>query len=322
MTSFKRYYLYRMRSCLIPFITITVISLIMVISTLAEGHNNQSSGLSVATTLMGILATFMPILEYAQLKSKRSLDTLLSLPVSRKSIILAHFLCGYTQIAAVFTVSFIYLFINRVIAGDFVVGYFFLYYVIAMVYGLLLYSIFSFVFNQARTIVDGIIITALYAVAPLFISTSLESIINELDSNKKFISVFYHFYLPMNHITRVIRRKCEPDLIWADSLKTDEIICLVTVILLAVASFIGLLYFFKNTRAEKEEGISDSPFAYKTLIPVCGVAYTASGVFPLFILIPVIVGYIIYRRGFGFKKSDYICTAAIGILSIVTYIIF
>jgi len=294
----------------------------MVISTLAEGHNNQSSGLSVATTLMGILATFMPILEYAQLKSKRSLDTLLSLPVSRKSIILAHFLCGYTQIAAVFTVSFIYLFINRVIAGDFVVGYFFLYYVIAMVYGLLLYSIFSFVFNQARTIVDGIIITALYAVAPLFISTSLESIINELDSNKKFISVFYHFYLPMNHITRVIRRKCEPDLIWADSLKTDEIICLVTVILLAVASFIGLLYFFKNTRAEKEEGISDSPFAYKTLIPVCGVAYTASGVFPLFILIPVIVGYIIYRRGFGFKKSDYICTAAIGILSIVTYIIF
>ena len=322
MTSFKRYYLYRMRSGLIPFITITVISMIMVISTLAEEHNNQSSGLTVTTSLMGILATFMPILEYAQLKSKRSLDTLFSLPVSRRNIVLAHFLSGYTQIATIFTVSFIYLFINRVLTGDFIVGYFFLYYIITLVYGLLLYSIFSFVFNQARTIVDGIIITVLYAIAPLLISTGLEIIINEFDSSDKFISVWYNLYTPMNRITKVIRTACEPDKwIKDDSLKTDDIISLIIIVLLSVAAFIGLVYFFKNTKAEKEEGISDSPFAYKTLIPICGVVYTASGMFPLFILIPMIVGYIIYRRGFGFKKPDYICTAAVGILSIISYII-
>ena len=77
---------------------------------------------------------------------------------------------------------------------------------------------------------------------------------------------------------------------------------------LGAAAAVGFFRFFGQRRAEKTEEISDSWFGFKLLIPVyafCSLI-ALGGITGLFDIVFVFVGYVIYRRGFRLKKSDWI----------------
>ena len=87
---------------------------------------------------------------------------------------------------------------------------------------------------------------------------------------------------------------------------------------IGVASAVGYFVSFMQKGAEKAGEISDSWFGYKLLIPLCGYSLMlllgeVDFIVMLIIFALMVVGYIVYRRSFRFKVSDYIF-AGIGFL--------
>jgi hypothetical protein len=94
--------------------------------------------------------------------------------------------------------------------------------------------------------------------------------------------------------------------------------------MIGIAAAVGYFVTFVKRRAEKAGEISNSWFGYKTLIPIYGCSLifemrSSSGLNPLSLVsfALMIVGYIVYRRGFRFKKSDIIVMAAGLILAFI-----
>ena len=82
---------------------------------------------------------------------------------------------------------------------------------------------------------------------------------------------------------------------------------------LGVASAVGYFITFVRKGAEKAGEISSSWFGYRLLIPIYGYSllleYNYLDFMTVVIFALMIIGYIIYRRGFKLKVSDYIVTA-------------
>jgi hypothetical protein len=88
------------------------------------------------------------------------------------------------------------------------------------------------------------------------------------------------------------------------------------------ASAIGTYFTFGKRRMEKTEEVSDSFWGFRTLIPIyaCFVIMmmgTIDLMSLVFIEVFAVIGYVIYRRGFHFKKSDFIVLAAILVYGIL-----
>ena len=77
-----------------------------------------------------------------------------------------------------------------------------------------------------------------------------------------------------------------------------------------------ILYFFNKKRTESAGEISNTPFSYKVLLPVCTglLIYWAfegeAAIISILALIFSIVGYIIYRRGVKLKIFDIVVISA------------
>ena len=90
-----------------------------------------------------------------------------------------------------------------------------------------------------------------------------------------------------------------------------------------IASSFLFFQSFGKRRMEKAEEVSDSWFGFKILIPLYGVIIiiggTGAGIIGL--LIVSFVGYLIYRRGFHLKLSDWICLVAMFLLDIAVFFV-
>ena len=60
-------------------------------------------GLECTSVFMCAACLLIPVLETAQFKSRRNLDTLYSLPISRFNTALAHYVSGFLQVLAIYT---------------------------------------------------------------------------------------------------------------------------------------------------------------------------------------------------------------------------
>ena len=82
-----------------------------------------------------------------------------------------------------------------------------------------------------------------------------------------------------------------------------------------------LFYFAGRSKAEKAGDISDSFLGYRTLVPFYGYSILLNSTeraweFSPIIYLLMIVGYILYRRGFKLRMSDWICLGG-GVVPIV-----
>ena len=122
MNTFKDYIRYRLKSSLLRTVVFAVMALILTYNSVSyslslfqspdDGMYYQGFGyiggemmykgyldLSVSATVLLIVAAVIAVLEMADFKNKRNLDTIYSLPLSRAELALAHYISGAVQVA-------------------------------------------------------------------------------------------------------------------------------------------------------------------------------------------------------------------------------
>lgn len=320
MTSLRRYALYHAKTTLPRLAVIAVVSLLCMyaffdihIYQLEERDSFGTCQSGTLTMILGVAATVMPILELAGFKNRRNLDTLCFLPISRMKISVVHYLNGLFQLVAIglfcFGAAAIWLlphvvYFNIVSLLPFCA--------LALLCSLLIYSFFMFIFMQAETTIDGILMMLVYT----FLMMILMMVVSLMDGFWQympdgFMAESAFVYSPLGIVSRsygaAIHGETPADIDGSDVL---------TVVMWSVISLLSALgYFitFPRHRVEKVGGISDSFFGYRVLIPLCGfcLIYWNGEFFPFYavILILMLTGYIIYRRSLRLCRSDLLMLA-------------
>ena len=112
MTSFRSYLGYRLKKALLQTLTFTLMAAVIsaVSADLCADRfmgNRGTMGIEMIATIMGVIASIIPMLELSVFKSRRNLDTLYCLPISRRKMAAAHYLSGFIQMFTVYTAAFL-----------------------------------------------------------------------------------------------------------------------------------------------------------------------------------------------------------------------
>lgn len=316
MTTFKGYLGYRLKRSMLQTVIFSFIAVLVAITSASDGASaaewggTPRTGIEALATMMGIIASVIPMIETACFKNRRNLDTLYFLPISRRDMALVHYLSGLIQVWAVYTVAFLTHFIVLWKFADlFRLGYMPLYYVLLLLLGVVVYSVFIFLFGEANSSADAgycivLWIFALYIVA-LAINYPIRVFAAEYVYGTTESARYWAFarglerfaawlipYAPINNLTVVFQNLMEGTVEYVEdaSKVSEELIkvhswpTLGTIIdekypewymvfpwlVAGTASVWGYFRTFVRKGAEKAGDISNSRFCYKTLIPLYG----------------------------------------------------
>ncbi|MBQ7291484.1 MAG: hypothetical protein IJW76_07165 [Clostridia bacterium] len=347
MTTFKAYLAYRLKRTGITTLIFSLLSVIFTIFTVSVSTKsfaipyNGETGIYILAIILGVFSTLIPMLETADFKNRRNLDTLYFLPMNRFKLALAHYISGFIQVAVIYTVSFaaagLYL-INY--SHHFRLEYLPLYYGLSLIIGLVMYSFVMFIFGQANTVADGVIFCVLWSFV-LYYSLGFFSetigeyfnifwtdahnvvynipIISELYGIYCDISECYEWgivYMPINNLTMIfqyiIEVREEYFVRSVEKLISQSYMFWVW-LGIGIASAYGYFKTFLTKKTEKAGEVSDSVFGYVSLIPFFGfgllLGTSYGNVFCIIVFAMMVSGYLIYHRGAKFKKSDIILLA-------------
>lgn len=301
MTSFKKYFLYRFKSNYLRLTIITAIAVIVMMLCRNSYDYHEAEKLVLINIVTNWLCFVMPMLEMSGLKNRRNMDTILSLPVSRTKTALAHLLNGYIQIAIPLTVcTVIYLVLLNSPEAENYPWQVLLNYVVLLPMSALIYGLYSFIFMQANSVVDGVITQTMSVFA---ISTLLEGVMmacinvvgtGDYDGINSFL-----LFSPVDIVGEML---FSPDA----KIEKIEIVATVILAVMGMAAIWGCFKSFNKIKTEKIGGISDSIIGYKTLIPLYAFSLSAAN-WGWFILLAAFIGYAIFRRGVKFTKGDIVC---------------
>ena len=342
MKVFGRYLQYRLKQSTLRTIVFTILSVMVCLIVTSDASSStiheeyRTTGIYMLAIILGIICTLIPILELSVFKTRRNLDTLYFFPIKRTKMALAHYLSGAIQIFTVYTVSFASVWIYLLATTDcFRLGYMPLYYLLSLLLGWVMYSIFTFLFSEGNTVPDGILFCALWAfvaylVMYVFHSYVLSAVLDrkvwlELES----LSGWGVIYAPINNLTVIFQDLIEVNrasdagasyyVNYADRYMAQMYMFFVWGVVGIAASF-GFFFNFKRKGAHLAGEISDSPFGYKLLIPVYGygLLLLSDGleIMSVIIFALMLVGYFIYRRSFKIKTRDIIFIAC-GIIPLI-----
>lgn len=295
MSSFKNYFAYIFKRSYVRLIVTSVIVLVVTMWEIIAAKEHAS--LYTVYLILCALCTVIPPLELAAFKNRRNVDMLFSLPISRKKQAMAHWLNGLTHVLIPHVICFVSFIISGAILELKNVGYFVAYSFISLVFGALVYSVLLFAFNQANTVVDGVIFEILVAFgSALAVTTVFGGVLNI-----EIFNISYTVYAPLTEsgFYQIVENGT---LI----LPFKSVLMCTLIAILGVACIFGYIYNFEKIRAEKIGGISDSVIGYRILIPIWAYSFLAAlgSVLFIFVYISMLVGYIIFRRGFKLTKED------------------
>lgn len=283
----------------------------------------RNTYLMYPSVMLMIISVFTPIWMFANTKKRKNLDCFYSLPISRRSFAMTHYLVGLIMTFVPFLLSYITVLITYLIKDmpkfvNLKFSMIFIHFLICVLMGLVIYTILVFVFNEANSVFDGCVLIGTYLIYPMVWLSIISSL---LDIN---LRIDETFAIPQVLFGDILGELCEKIELFGlahFSMSNDPawVEWLVIYTVLAVAAFIGFHYRSGSKRAESAENVSDTPFGYKTLIPLMAipVALYSDILGSLFILITALIGYTIYRRGVKYKKSDYIVLAILAVLMFV-----
>ncbi len=326
MSTFARYLGYRLKNTAFRILVITVMSVIISLIVISDEIALYRYYLDTAdtdccmymlTVVLCIVGTLIPMLETSAFKNKRNLDTLYFLPIKREKLASVHFLSGFIQVLFTYTVTYLIASIYLCINAQFMnLGYLIPLYFASVGLGFVLYSFFIFIFTQANTAADGVLFSLAWMFVPALVMENIDAIFNlRLDIGDEQWGIVY---VPLNNITTYFQNHIEirP---WSEYTTEymqrieDSWIYFLAWGVIGVLCAVGYVISFVKKGAEKAGDISESVFGYKTLIPFY--LYTSlflgssSDYIVVMFYICAVIGYIIYRRGVRFKKSDIICLA-------------
>ena len=330
MTGFKSYFRTHLRSSVKTLIYLIIITLVL---TVILGMNNQviksnwsdkriyyNSTLYIPVLFLASLIYLVPMLEFSFFKKRINLNCAYSMPISRRAMCVVHYLSGAITITTVYTLSYLanFIMLLTIEPGHFIFTPMIPHYFLTLLFGLAIYSLMCFVFNEANTAGDGICFMILWTLVLFFVNIAAANIF-KFSVNTASGSIPWDL---ISQFTGYYQRLCEmnsaiPRPFWMNHVLVNW---LFVWILIGLASAFGLFFTFGKRRMEETEEISDSFFGYRVLIPI----YAATGMYILrgwlfWVIFEVLalIGYTIYRRGFRYKPSDIII-----LLSLLIFLIF
>lgn len=346
MKTCASYFKYSLKKVLVEMLTLTVFALLVVHFSVSQSIVHWKADgvldirrsdlcLWVPSAILGVLAAVLPLLRLSAFKSRRNIDTLYSFPLSRRKMVAVQLGMGIGEMFCAFTLSYLYfIFLYKLKAGAFHLFWLLPNYFAALVGGLILYFFVAFFFWQGNTVADGIVFAIGFAGAPALFVLDLSILFN---SSLMSEAVWYLPFWHLNNTTGLFYYKAMQDspevmevmgeqlsnnaYFWElDSLANKFYMYIVWFFVACILAAM-LFYFAGRSKAEKAGDISDSFLGYRTLVPFYGYSILLNSTeraweFSPIIYLLMIVGYILYRRGFKLRMSDWICLGG-GVVPIV-----
>ncbi len=343
MKVFGRYLNYRLKQSLLRTMVFALLSVVACLAIVSDEATRgveirfRSTGIYMLAVVLGVFCTLIPILELSGFKNRRNLDTLYFFPIKRGKMALVHYLSGAIQIFTIYTVSFILVWMYLLFKTDcFDLRSMPLYYICSLALGFVMYSVFTFVFNEANTVADGAIFCGLWMYAAFVVFEVIKfcyletTVINqgiqylEIDS----LTGWGIVYAPINNLTVIFQDLIEvnkdvPEYSYGRDyadIYMSQLYAFFAWLAVGIAAAVGYFVRFVRKGAEMAGEISDSMFGFKLLIPLYGYALMllvgAEEILMIIIFALMLTGYFIYRRSFRIKAKDLIFIAC-GIIPII-----
>ena len=335
MTNFKAYFRLHLKADIKPFIYILAVVLVL---TFLMGMSLQPverfdhftgklyieyhSTLYIPVVFLCILTYVLPVMEFSFFKKRIHLDCAYSLPISRRTMGIVHYLTGLIILFCAFSYSYLLNFAMLIGRGTkwFNFAPMASHYLLCLLLGFSMYSVMVFVFNRANTRGDGIWFMILYTfVFCLVISAYAQLVDNWYWSEAIYPAVLWGVIDTMTVAYQRVVEISEGGSV-AELWQMQKFVTLfVFWVLAGIASAAGLYFTFGKRRMEITEEISDSFFGFRTLIPIYAVTgmivFEVSDSIISWVIIELfaLLGYTIYRRGFHYKKSDIAILCALAI---------
>ena len=334
MKTCASYFKYSLKKVLVEMLTLTVFALLLVHFSVSQSIVHWKADgvldirrsdlcLWVPSAILGVLAAVLPLLRLSAFKSRRNIDTLYSFPLSRRKMVAVQLGMGIGEMFCAFTLAYLYfIFLYKLKAGAF------------HLFWLLPNYFVAFFFWQGNTVADGIVFAIGFAGAPALFVLDLSILFN---SSLMSEAVWYLPFWHLNNTTGLFYYKAMQDspevmevmgeqlsnnaYFWElDSLANKFYMYIVWFFVACILAAM-LFYFAGRSKAEKAGDISDSFLGYRTLVPFYGYSILLNSTeraweFSPIIYLLMIVGYILYRRGFKLRMSDWICLGG-GVVPIV-----
>ncbi len=240
-------------------------------------------GLNGLSLILNACAILIPVLELSPFKKKRNLDVLYSFPLNHTQMALAHYVSGLVQLFSIYTPSF--LTTHLVLAANpekYTVQWMPLYYLLSLIFGWVTYSVAMFLFNEGNTVIDGILFFFLGSFSIGVALDTVDSLILKVFKTSLFYYThdsFGYLFNPLHYISddisffaqrENIDSNFEGPFMYSNFSMTHTYLVWIFLGLLAM---IGFLLLFRHKKAEKAEGLSDSWFGYRTMIPLYGISF-------------------------------------------------
>ena len=344
MTSFRKYFIYHFKTTFLRLVMISLLSALLVSTSV--WHKNYSWFLSQNTytvsfaalaIVAAVISTVIPILELLPFKNRRNLDTILFLPIDHRKMAAVHFINGALHIFIINLICFSITFgILTNHSYPFKTGNFVLLFLFTIFGSLAIYAFTLFIFDRANTTADGVIWLISYSfigaftfavVADLYTSIFTEGFVgaNDLSFPLTAFSPYFLFVFLWSTVNRILIPKyniietatsavaqIEPASSTPELIANDIIGMIFWGFLIPLCIF-GFIWMFKKKRPENIGSVSNSWFGYKVLLPLTAItvltgfqATLENIVFHAIVLVCLVIGYIIYRKGVHFRPSDYI----------------
>ena len=321
MTSFKRYALYHAKSTLLRGAVTAAICLLLCFTFMDVNPGLNENGefswvyirFSVLAFILAVLATVMPFLELSGFKTRRNLDTLFSMPVSRTKMATVHFFNGLLQLVGIYTLCFLSALVRipslHFHTSDLLLPCF----AMMLLFGVVIYVLICFVLVQAETTIDGLVLLALYSFpVPYILISAIGFFIGFFTREYFYHELAMGFFL-YNPLFNMASRYSNAIVGYKPiNVSTVHSVVYLTWLILSVAAAVGYFLTFARHRAEQVGGLSETFFGYRVLIPLVGIiSAIVEPILSTFVMffIAMVVGYIIYRRSVRLRRSDLIMLA-------------
>ncbi len=276
---------------------------------------NYPGVFGVSGILLFVVSIIVVFFRFSALRNQKEVDLYYGLPISRKDLYATQYLFGLVQILVISFVVFLFGFIELIAlsSAGYYEGFFLLYYLMTVVYLVIVYTLMTYVFIKANTIVDGIIFVILINILMLFVSLFIMRL-NQYTLMDRMAFVVSPYY-SQSLLARILFAQATPNATYVVLLPFEWIFILTNSLVYGLLSWGAIIDVKKRIGAEKVEHIGDISshrFGYVSMIPliiffgVIGTDFmgTISIFFKAMFIIAGFLGLFVYRRGVKITLKD------------------
>lgn len=276
-------------------------------------------------------AMVMPIIEFKDFTNKRNLDTIYSLPISRKALFAVHYLTGLVYVLVPYVFSALYSFAQMTEAKGWSIGYFWPYFFMELLFVIALYSFMTLAVVIGNTLRDGVVLVLMYHYFPSLLMTTIAMIVGRIKYGEEYLlqykdmSVIYEY--TTNTVPSSVSSKLSAAFEEAISEKSAPDLSAfgyVVFVIIGIAALFAAHYVFTHKRTVLIGEATTSPLGFTTIIPATTLLLYVSTynggrliAIRLMLLAITYIAYALQYRSLKIGKKNLIVLGVLGVLAVL-----